>query len=231
MTKYEQKTNLTPEAIHMDVDQKRNSWQVLLIGGSSGVGKTLVAHQLAQRLAISLLLVDDIRLALQKATTFISHPELHIFLNYQLEQWQDAETIRDDWLVIGQALRQPLQAIMEHHISVPNAGRIILEGDGILPVLGLTSSYSDLMFSTNTMPTREIRAVFIVEEDERQLLRNLRARGRGFENGNQAEQESFAHASWLFGQWLNQEARAIGLPVVASQPFQTLSERILQVIL
>jgi 2-phosphoglycerate kinase len=65
----------------MGMSQTQSPWQVLLIGGSSGVGKTHVARQLAHHLSISLLLVDDVRLALQQATTPISHPALHAFLD------------------------------------------------------------------------------------------------------------------------------------------------------
>ncbi len=40
---------------------------VLLIGGSSGTGKTNLAKQLGQRFGISWLEVDDLRLALQRS--------------------------------------------------------------------------------------------------------------------------------------------------------------------
>ncbi len=40
-------------------------WQVLLLGGTSGVGKTSVARQIGLRLGISWLQVDDLRLVLQ----------------------------------------------------------------------------------------------------------------------------------------------------------------------
>ncbi|HEY3188606.1 MAG TPA: AAA family ATPase, partial [Solirubrobacteraceae bacterium] len=42
-------------------------WLVLLIGGSSGVGKTTVAPELARRLGAAWLMVDDLRLALRRS--------------------------------------------------------------------------------------------------------------------------------------------------------------------
>ena len=58
-------------------------------------------------------------------------------------------------------------------------------------------------------------------------FRALRSRGRGFGEWNTLEQEGFAHASWLYGQWLAREADKLELPVIAAQPQQTLLERLL----
>jgi len=211
----------------MEMRQHRLPWQVLLIGGSSGVGKTAAARQLAQQLSITLVLADDVRLALQRVTTSTSHPALHIFLGYRLEHWRVAEKVRDDWIAVGQAMRPALQAIIEHHVAVPSAGQLILEGDTILPSLRQPGTYSDPI---RAMLADALRSVFIVEQDQTQLLNNLRSRGRGFETWGSLEQESFARASWLFGEWLSQEARGYGISVIASQPLTTLTERILQVI-
>ena len=42
---------------------RQTNWMVLLIGGSSGVGKTSVANLLGLRFGASWLQVDDVRLA------------------------------------------------------------------------------------------------------------------------------------------------------------------------
>ena len=101
--------------------------RVLLIGGSSGVGKTVVARELAKCLPISLLLLDDVRLALQGATSIGTNPELHVFLNYQTEQWSDSDSIVADWLAVGRAMQKPLRAIINHHLIVPDVGAILIE--------------------------------------------------------------------------------------------------------
>ncbi len=41
------------------------NWEVLLIGGSSGVGKTTVARRIGRQLGRSVVHVDDLRLAFQ----------------------------------------------------------------------------------------------------------------------------------------------------------------------
>ena len=211
----------------MTVANNQAEWSVLLIGGSTGVGKTLAARKLAQHLSISLLLVDDVRIALQQVTTPADHPDLHIFPNYQPAQWAKSEIIRDDWIAVGKALLGPLKAIIQHHVVIPSAGQIIIEGDGVLPALSKLSSFEEKEAFTNAKKNREVRAVFIVEDDKEQLLRNLRMRGRGFQNWEPPEQEDFTQASWLFGQWLTQEARNLNLPVIAAQPHEMLPERIL----
>ena len=111
---------------------------------------------------------------------------------------------------------KPLQAIIHHHLIVPDVGTLIIEGDGILP--GIARQFVE---------PKAVSTVFIVEPDEEQLLRNLRSRGRGFNEWNTAEQEGFAHASWLYGQWLAGEAKQHNLPVIDAQPQQTLLKRLL----
>ena len=192
------------------------NWKVLLIGGSSGVGKTVVSRELSRRLSISLLLLDDVRLAIQGVTSHETNPDLHVFLNYQEEQWRNAESIYADWITVGNAMLKPLQAIIHHHLIVPDVGPLIIEGDGILP--GITGPFIE---------PKVVSTVFIVEPDEEQLLNNLRSRGRGFNEWNTPQQKGFAHASWLYGQWLASEAKQLDVPAIESQPQQTLSERLL----
>lgn len=191
-------------------------WKALLIGGSSGVGKTVVARELAKHLSVSLLLLDDVRLALQQATSSETNPELHVFLNYQKEQWRDSQSIYADWIMLSTAMIKPLDAIICHHILVPDVGPVIIEGDGILPVA--SSQFGE---------PNEICTVFIVDEDEAQLLHNLHSRGRGFDDLSELEQKGFAHASWLYGQWLAREAGKLELPVISAQPQKTLLQRLL----
>ena len=91
---------------------RSHEWKVLLIGGSSGVGKTAVSRELAKHLSLSLLLLDDVRLALQQATSNETNPELHVFLNYETKQWRNSESIHADWITVGQAMVKPLNAII-----------------------------------------------------------------------------------------------------------------------
>lgn len=202
-------------------------WQVLLIGGSSGVGKTRIAQELARVLSIPLLLADDVRLALQQVTAPEQQAGLHVFLNYQPEQWRDAEQVKKDWIAVGQAMIPPLKTIMAHHVVVSGVGRLIIEGDGILPALARPDTFSDLKHFSGLYLDDEVQAVFLVEPDEEQILSNLRARGRGFDEWGLEEQQAFAHASWLYGKWLSHEAEERNLLVLNPRPYESLLERIL----
>ena len=51
-------------------------WQVLLVGGAFGVGKTLATRTPARGLGISHILVDDMRMAIQCVTTPEQQPAL-----------------------------------------------------------------------------------------------------------------------------------------------------------
>ena len=203
------------------------AWSVLLIGGSSGAGKTVLARELARHFSTSLLFVDDIRLALQEATTPAQQPSLHAFLNYSAEQWRNPDSICADWIAVGQAMIPSLKVILAHHVVVTGVGRVIIEGDGILPVLAAQRDFSELKHFWGLRTEHEVRAVFIVEPDETQILRNLRARGRGFDEMGSEEQHVIARASWLFGQWIQQEARAYGQPALLARPYETLLQRVL----
>ena len=57
-----------------------SDWRIILIGGNSGAGKTYLAQKIAEEQRASVLMVDDIRIALQQATTKEQHPDLHVFL-------------------------------------------------------------------------------------------------------------------------------------------------------
>lgn len=207
-------------------DNTRANWKVLLIGGSSGVGKTLIARELAQKLSVSNLLVDDIRLAIQETTTAANEPDIHVFLNYRNENWERPEKICSDWITVGNFMAKPLGAIIAHHVTVPTAGQIIIEGDGILPIL-----MSRNLHHTN-QPQNEnvVRSIFIIELDEGKIFENLYAREQGFESSSQEAQRAFAHASWLYGKWLEKEAKSLGLPTVTARPYDSVAERILETV-
>jgi hypothetical protein len=69
----------------------------------------------------------------------------------------------------------------------------------------------------------------LIEDDEDEILNSLRKRDRGISYANKEEQEAFARASWLYGQWLDQEARTNQMPVLSAQPQETVIERLLEI--
>jgi len=203
------------------------SWQVLLIGGSSGIGKSTVAQALAKTLGISHLLVDDLRIAIQSVTTPDQLPALHYFLTIEDATALTAEAFIEGLNGVGQALMPALCEVISHHVAVPTTGRLILEGDGILPEFVNDLALSDINGSALMNVETKVRAVFIYEAEEAQLLGNFMARKWGFNQSASAEQRRYVHSIWRFGQWMKAEAERYGLPVVPARPFTTLAQRIL----
>ncbi len=208
-------------------DQSSPSWKVLLIGGSSGVGKTGLARMLARHLQLSVLLVDDIRLALRQITSPTEHPGLHVFASDEAAAQLSPEAFRDGLITAGKAIAPAIRMIAAHHIWVPGVGPLIIEGDGILLHIAAQHTFRDLKHFWPLITTDEIRAVFIYEEDEQVLFQNFVARGRGFEDLQPAEQQRTVRASWLYGHWLREQAHTVGQPVVPARPYETLLERVI----
>jgi hypothetical protein len=73
----------------------------------------------------------------------------------------------------------------------------------------------------------KLRAVYVDEPSEEELLAHMLERGRSFDTSPSDEQRRIAHACWRYGQWLIAEARTRGVPVVSARPFASLPERIL----
>ena len=205
-------------------------WRVLLIGGGSGAGKTVVAQELARRFGVSVLLVDDVRLAIQQVTTPAQLPDLHTFVSDQQAAQRTPELMHDGLVAVGRAIAPALKIVVAHHVVVAGAGPIIIEGDGILPELASQRRFQELKHFWGLQTGREVRAVFLFEPDEEAIFQNMRTRDRGFQDLAPDEQRTIARASWLYGQWLRQEALAHELPTVPARPWETLTERVLAAI-
>jgi 2-phosphoglycerate kinase len=198
-------------------------WMVLLIGGASGVGKTLVAKQLGLRFGTSWLEVDDLRLAFQHSR--VTLPErteaLYFFLETPGIWTRPPASLSDGLIAVGEVMSPALEIVVANHVDT--SAPVVIEGDGILPSLLAAPLVRDR--------ARDglVRAVFLVEPEEAALLATLVARGRGTTGQSEAELRTEARAKWLYGQWLAREAHRYGLPVLHARPWSTLIERIIAV--
>jgi 2-phosphoglycerate kinase len=197
---------------------------VLLIGGSSGVGKTAVARRMGRQLGRSVVHVDDLRLAFQHSRVTLpdaaSTAALYLFWDAP-DVWQrPPDELRDALIVVGSALAPAIEVVVANHIDQAEMGPIVIEGDNIVPAL-----FARPMMQERATGGR-IGGLFLVEPDEGTILANIMARGRrGFEQ-TEAEQRTEARAKWLYGQWLADEALRQRLPVLEPRPFETLDERV-----
>jgi hypothetical protein len=114
-----------------------------------------------------------------------------------------------------------LEIVIAHHIATRTP--VIIEGDGLLPSLAVQAQFDNMSAAPG-----EVRAVFLVEDQEQRLFDAALQRGRGFEEGGLAAQRRIIRANWLFGQWIKGEAQRLSLPVLASHPWETLAERVIE---
>ncbi|MDQ3693460.1 MAG: hypothetical protein M3464_07515 [Chloroflexota bacterium] len=200
----------------------RPDWQVLLIGGPSGVGKSSAAKRMALRFGVPWLQVDDFRLALEWSRVTLPRPEDTAALYFFAETpgvWRlPPQRLRDAFVGVGEAMSPAIAKVVTNHVAT--ADPIVLEGDGILP--SLLSRPDVRAFATGG----RVRAVFVVEPEEDAILTNMAARGRGITEFTAAELRTHAMAKWSYGQWLADTALRYGMPVLESRPWATLVDRI-----
>jgi len=193
------------------------SWEVLLLGGPSGTGKTSVSYRLAHHFAIGITEVDDFQVLLECMTTPEQQPILHYWRTHPEAIELPAEKIFAQAIAIGQVMQPGLTAVIANHLE--SNAPVVLEGDFILPALAAQTSFMDEVNSGR------VRAVFLYEEEESQLLSNFLQREP--DNGPQHKR---ARVSWLYGQWLKQEAQRYGIVALPARPWDNLFDRILTAI-
>jgi 2-phosphoglycerate kinase len=193
------------------------AWSILLIGGSSGAGKTVAAARIARDLGIPHLHGDDFRLVLTRATGAAAHPDLHFFTGSH-EVWRlPPERLAQGLADVARAMSDALAAVIAHHLDV--RAPIVLEGDMLLPSLAARTVFEGIPAEG------QVRGVFVHEPNEAALNTAMFARERGVERARPEEQRTQSRMAWLYGNWLRAEAERIGVTVVAARPFGTLPAR------
>lgn len=191
----------------------QHSWDVLLLGGASGTGKSTVSHPVAQRFGAALTEVDDFTTVLERMTTPEQLTTLHYWQTHpEAVQWP-AEDILEQHLAVADALQPALEAVIARHLE--NWMPLVLEGDYLLPSLAAQTHF------VGAPAEGRVKAVFLVEADERRLVQNFL--GREPEEG---EQDKRARVSWLYGQRLEEEARQHGVAALLTRPWDSLLERV-----
>ena len=196
-------------------------WKVLLIGGNSGSGKTVVSRRLARRFSAGLAEVDDFRLVLERMTTPEQQPALHrllALLDVTVQSLAPSPVACDALIAAAQSVSHALEIVVANHIATDTP--TILEGDGIVP------AFAAQRVLAGCDVDHAVRAVFLIEGDKGWLLQNAIDKGRGFEQLPADFQEHYIEVSWLYGQWLRREAIHHNVPVVVPRPRETLQERI-----
>jgi 2-phosphoglycerate kinase len=187
------------------------NWTCLLIGGGSGVGKTHLAQQLAQRYGISHMEADDLRVALRTVTNREEHSELFTFVDHQnyLEEFTQDQFI-EKTLEAASTVWVALDSIITKHIGFSE--RIVLEGDSMIPSLLAQRNQEGL------------KAIFLYDDLEhirdRQIKRN-RNKKRTPE-----KMEINAQFAYAYSETLRKQAEEHGFQTIQASPIETLFDRV-----
>ena len=201
-----------------DVSEKEPDWRVFLIRGHSSAGKTTAANRIGLSLGVPWMMVDDLRLAFQRARVRLPNGTDALYFDHKPHFWRRRPEEQCDALIaIGEVMSAPLEVVIENHVdqSIP----IVIEGDGIVPSL--------LSRPPVVERAAAVRTVFLIEPEESEVLASILARGRAVEGRTEEEVRDEARARWLHGQWLAKEAARYDLPIMGPRPWETLVERLI----
>ncbi|MFJ9776709.1 AAA family ATPase [Kitasatospora sp. NPDC101157] len=187
-------------------------WDVLLIGGASGVGKSRAAARLAAVHGAFTVEFDDVVGALQAATTPATHPGLHHFTTAHAQDL-DTERVLELQIATAHALDEALLGVVRNRLSVDVPA--VVEGDYLTPRAAARAA------AEATAHGRRLAAVFLHEGEAARISANYARREP--QAGVQSER---AAVSARYSHWLAAQARAHRLPVVDCLPYDTLSQRL-----
>lgn len=193
----------------MTMDQ---SWQLLLLGGGAGTGKSHVAREMAGSQACSWLQMDSIWLAMTGVTTPETHPALHLFTKMEGPWFDLAEDEQLDRFV--EATRQVslgLPSVVAHMLETNH--HAVIEGVWMTPA-----------FATESAKDRRVRAVFVVESELQHVQEAMLSRSqRPYPT---PRERALARLSSAYSGWVREECRTLGVPTVEARPRATLIERV-----
>ena len=195
------------------VDAVTRPFDVLIVGGAAGTGKTRLSRELVKRYQTTMCEFDDIVEALKAMTTAVQQPVLHYWDTHPEAMSWSAEEIVALTNRVCDVLAPAAEAVVANHID--NGDALVIEGDYLTP--RLVVRLQDLMTG---QPTR-IRGVFLYEPDEPQINANFRAREPTIH-----DQTGRARVSWLRGQGMRAECGRLGVPALPARPWSTLPDRV-----
>jgi 2-phosphoglycerate kinase len=187
-------------------------FDVLLLGGPSGVGKSSIAGELASCLGMGLTPLDDIQIVLERMTDPQRFPVLHEWrLHADRVLALDEEGMLLHTREYAGVMAQALTPVIAEHLS--SSTPVLFEGDFILPSFAASPAFEDVPAAGR------VRAIFLFESEE-QLVKNFRMR-------EGEDQPRRAQISWNYGRWLRDECGRLGVPAIDARPWETLVDRAL----
>ncbi len=185
-------------------------WTVLLIGGTSGIGKSSAARALAQRYSVPFLELDDLRIAAQAMVPRDALPALHAFVetpNYR--ETSSSEALTEKLLSVGRTLWPAIDAVISKHVHLGE--RVLMEGDALIPEALAPHSQ------------QAVATVFLYDD-----LDTIKARQMERDRHGKAAETIDADAafSFAYSEEIRKQAEQCGFPVLRASPIETLADRI-----
>ena len=174
------------------------SVSLILIGGAAGVGKSRLAHALAQRTASTVAQIDDMQTAIESLVPADRLPEYYVPSTTYLRTDSPDE--------INSAIEQ-IAAFFAPAVVGAIANRIesgtstVLEGDFISPDVAATVRAVGVRSLFLLATEDEIRANFLIRDGD--------------------EQAGRARVSAVRSERLADRCREIGLPAISARPFES----------
>ncbi|WP_058042030.1 AAA family ATPase [Streptomyces roseifaciens] len=190
-----------------------SSWDVLLLGGASGVGKSRAAARLARSSGAFVVEFDDVVSAVQRLTTVEQHPGLHCFDGIPDTSVLDVDRVVELQIATADALQPALLGVVDNRLTIDVPA--VIEGDYLTPAAAARAVEEGAVIG------RDIRAVFLHEDDPEQITANYAAR-----EPNSGLQTHRAQVSARYSQWLADQAALHGVPVVPCRPWHDVAVRI-----
>ncbi|MFJ5926974.1 AAA family ATPase [Kitasatospora sp. NPDC092948] len=193
----------------------RHPWDILLIGGASGVGKSRLAARVAADRHAFTVEFDDVVAALEAATTPATHPALHQFTARpaSAEGERDTDRILELQIATAQALDNALLGVVRNRLSVDMPA--VVEGDYLTPRAAAQAAEEAAALG------RRLHTVFLHEGDPARIAANYAHR-----EPDLGPQTARATVSAAYSHWLAAQARAHRLPVLDCHPYDTLPQRL-----
>lgn len=197
-------------------------WTVLLIGGSSGTGKSALARALARQRGAEVASADDFRVVLWHVVPPERDPALHRFRGDPRIASYPPEAHAERWMGIARSVSAALVPVVGQRLATGEP--LVVEGDAVDPALIARAEYA------GRAAAGRVRGFVLHEPDPHAIFANVRERGRrtpgrGFGSDPDDVVMTFARASCAYGDLLAAEAARLGLPVLACRPWGTLLTR------
>ncbi len=191
-------------------------WKILLIGGGTGAGKTELSRALAKRFDANVMEGDDLRWAIEAAVPRGSDPDLHLFVDADV--WQlPVEELVDRTERLSARICRAAEAVLARHHT--HAQRFILDAFWVLPSFASQRSFNGVDMAG------DVRSLFLYEDDGASMAERRAVRER---DARPATPEAARLAMFrAHGALMRRQAEALGLPVLASRPLETLEARAL----